>query len=254
MFSRDAMRRMIGLLGSWALFVLGLGLTSIALAGQWVNIQDSRKLQRYAVIEKLLSARVADRSAELQDAREHSASSRSLVRSKLATASRASFQTAIQNRIAAIPASGSPNDEYFVEMARTNGLNVVRLAPGLIVDAETGRAAPRTGGGVWDWLGRSAGSGRMLAVMNDTVVEIFKGARRELPPGALILAGGTLVIPPVGTPQRKFDKVPLNLPPPAAKVASVKLEEPKKPAKPLQVRGARLREKGSSIFGGRIDD
>ena len=69
MFSKDAMRRLIGLLGSWALFVLGLGLTSIALAGQWINIKDSRKLERYAVIERLLNERVAGRSAELHDAR-----------------------------------------------------------------------------------------------------------------------------------------------------------------------------------------
>ncbi len=252
MFSKDAMRRLIGLLGSWALFVLGLGLASIAVAGQWINIQDSRKLERYAVIEKLLNDRVTGRAAVLHDAREKSASSRSLVRSKLATASKKSFQTAGKSRIVAIPASGSPEDEYFVEMARTNGLNVVRLAAGLIVDAETGRAAPRTGGGVWDWLGASAGSRRMLAVMNDTVVEIFKGARRELPPGTLILAGGTLVIPPVGTPQRKFDKVPLNLDVPAAKKEIAKLEEPKKTAK--LARGWQLREKGSSLFGGSKGD
>ena len=51
MFSNSALRRLLGLLGSWALFVLGFGLASIAVAGQWINIKDSRNLERYAVIE-----------------------------------------------------------------------------------------------------------------------------------------------------------------------------------------------------------
>ncbi|MEK7269353.1 MAG: hypothetical protein AAB215_00260, partial [Planctomycetota bacterium] len=118
------MHRVIGLLGSWALFVLGFGVASIAVAGQWINIKDSRKLERYAAIEKLLGERVAGRSAELQHARERSESSRNLVRSKMATASRMSFQTRGKGRIIGVPAAGVPPDEYFVEMARTNGMNV----------------------------------------------------------------------------------------------------------------------------------
>ena len=33
------------------------------------------------------------------------------------------------------------------------------------------------------------------------------GGERELPPGEIIQAGSALVVPPHGTPQRKFDKV-----------------------------------------------
>ncbi len=41
------MPRWIGLLGSWALLVLGIGLASIAVAGEWINVKDSRRLRRY---------------------------------------------------------------------------------------------------------------------------------------------------------------------------------------------------------------
>ncbi len=214
------MRRLIGLLGSWALCVLGLGLASIAVAGEWINIKDSRKFQRYAVIEKLLGERVADRAAELQRARGRSGVSRSLVRSRMATASRTIVETQGMSRPGKDSSAGVLPDGYFVEMARKKGMNVIRLNPGQAIDADTGRAARQTGGGVWDWIGESAGSQRVLTVVNNTVVEVSDGVKRELPPGELIRAGDTIVIPPLGAPQR----------------------------------GKMLREKGESIFGGRADE
>ena len=41
----------------------------------------------------------------------------------------------------------------------------------------------------------------------DTVVEDDGGVVRELPPGKLIAAGDAVIIPPVNTKQRHFDKV-----------------------------------------------
>jgi lipoprotein-anchoring transpeptidase ErfK/SrfK len=47
-----------------------------------------------------------------------------------------------------------------------------------------------------------------LTVRNNTVVEVAPdGSARELPPGEVIQVGGAIVVPPHGTPQRKFDKV-----------------------------------------------
>jgi hypothetical protein len=245
MLSRGSVsRRTIGLLGSWALFVLGFGAASIAVAGQWINMKDSRKLERFAAIEKLLVERVAVRSAQLQEARKRSESSGNLVRSKMETASNASFRSAGTRRISAFPAVGVPTDEQFVELARTKGLNVVHLETGWAVYAETGRAAQKTGGGVWDWIGAPSASRRVLTVVNNTVVEVANGVNRELPPGTLILAGGTLVIPPFGSPQRTFELAP----PPVPEKKTPKIEEAESPK---ALRGKRLREEGSSIFGGK---
>jgi lipoprotein-anchoring transpeptidase ErfK/SrfK len=48
----------------------------------------------------------------------------------------------------------------------------------------------------------------VLTVKRNTVVEIRPdGSERELPPGEVIEAGDAIVVPPMGTPQRKFDKV-----------------------------------------------
>lgn len=253
MSSRSAARRLIGLLGSWALFVLGFGLASIAAAGQWINVQDARKLARYAVIEKLLGERTAGRAAEMGRARGRSESAQTLVRSKMAEASRTIGRRPGKAAAAAFPAAGVPPDEFFVEMARRHGKNVIPLAAGQAIDADTGLAAQRIGGGVWRWIGGSSGSRRILTIENDTVVELSKGAKRELPAGALILAGGTLVIPPPGSPQRRFDALPSNLdaPPPKIDPPAQESEKLAEPGKPPSSRGRRLREAGESLFGGR---
>ena len=253
------MHRWIGLLGSWAVFVLGLGLGCIAVAGEWINVKDARKLQRYAVVEKLLDDRSAGDLAKLRRARGSSESSLNRVRSEMTTASRTideaqdAPQTIVvsiaENKVyvrnnnrtvfEAVCSTGKkttlveggrtlvfrtpigkfrvrskeenptwvPPDWHYIEEARKNGLSVVRLNPGQSLDADTGAAAKQAGGGVWNWIGESGGSPRVLIVKNNTVVEVADGVERELPAGATIRAGNTIVIPPFGTPQRKFDKV-----------------------------------------------
>jgi lipoprotein-anchoring transpeptidase ErfK/SrfK len=99
-----------------------------------------------------------------------------------------------------------PPDWHYVEEARKNGMRVVRLSPGGSIDADTGDPVGKRDEGVWGWFG-GGGGGRVLRVRNGNVVEDSGGSERPLPPGKLIVAGNTLVIPPVGTEQRKFDKV-----------------------------------------------
>jgi lipoprotein-anchoring transpeptidase ErfK/SrfK len=103
-----------------------------------------------------------------------------------------------------------PPDWHFIEEARKKGKRVVKLQPGVAIDARTGEPAGRAGSdGVWGWFRSSrSSSGRVLTVRNNTVVEVAPdGSARELPPGEVIQAGGAIVVPPHGTPQRKFDKV-----------------------------------------------
>jgi len=99
-----------------------------------------------------------------------------------------------------------PPDWHYVEQARKNGMRVVHLNPGSAVDARTGDPARTRDEGVWAWLS-GGGSGPVLRVKGDTVVEDNGGNERELAPGTMIVAGDALVIPPINTKQRHFDKV-----------------------------------------------
>ena len=102
----------------------------------------------------------------------------------------------------------SPPDWHFLEEARKKGKRLVRLDPGQKVDVSTGEPAG-TEESVHAWGERSgSGSRRFLTVRHNTVVEVGPdGTERELPPGEIIEAGGAIIVPPHGTPQRKFDKV-----------------------------------------------
>jgi hypothetical protein len=101
----------------------------------------------------------------------------------------------------------SPPDWHFIEEARKKGKRLVRLDPGEKIDLATGEP---TGSeeSVHAWGERPRSRARFLTVRHNTVVEIGPdGSERELPPGEIIEAGGAIVVPPHGTPQRKFDKV-----------------------------------------------
>lgn len=101
-----------------------------------------------------------------------------------------------------------PPEWHFVEEARKKRKKLVHLTPGAGIDVGTGNPVDRKSGGVWSLLRGSEKPGRVLAVKNNTVVEIQPdGTERELPGGQVIETGNAIVVPPYGSPQRKFEKV-----------------------------------------------
>jgi lipoprotein-anchoring transpeptidase ErfK/SrfK len=104
-----------------------------------------------------------------------------------------------------------PPDWHYVEEARKNGMRVVHLDPGQSIDARTGQpASSKPDEGVWSWLSGSnnnSSSNDVLKVKGNTVVEVSNGVERELEPGKTIVAGDAVIVPPVDTKQRHYDKV-----------------------------------------------
>ena len=62
--------RWIGFLGSWALLVLALGLASFAVAGEWINLRDQRRINRVAVIDELIRERTGNKAEVLREAQQ----------------------------------------------------------------------------------------------------------------------------------------------------------------------------------------
>jgi len=98
-----------------------------------------------------------------------------------------------------------PPDWHFLEQARKNGMRVVHLNRGDTIDARTGQPSRGNDEGVWSWFRGS--SSEVLKVKGNTVVVSDGTNERELPPGQTIIAGDAIVVPPVDTKQRHYDKV-----------------------------------------------
>ncbi len=250
--------RFIGLLGSWALFVLSIGLAAFAVAGETINIRDARRLDRIAKIDSLLAGRTGNATENLRITAEQRSQKLQELQGQVNAAAKRSgeipdadqtiFVSTAENKVYvrnggqtvfdAIASTGKgttlaidgktkvfdtpigkfkvvskeenpqwvPPDWHYIEHARKRGMRVVRLERGQSIDANTGSPATSGGSGVWSWLGDSPRSATMK-VKGDRVVIDEGGVERDLPPGEMIYAGGTVVIPPVGTAPRKFDKV-----------------------------------------------
>ncbi|HEY7113690.1 MAG TPA: L,D-transpeptidase [Thermoanaerobaculia bacterium] len=100
-----------------------------------------------------------------------------------------------------------PPDWHYVEEARKKNLEVVRAKPGDVIDADTGAAVTREAGGVWALVGQGSAPRRVLEVRKDSIVEVRPdGSEQEIAPREFLRAGKSLVVPPLGTRQRRLEK------------------------------------------------
>ncbi|HYS54210.1 MAG TPA: L,D-transpeptidase [Thermoanaerobaculia bacterium] len=60
------MPRWVGFLGSWALLVPALGLAAFAVAGEWINVRDIRRLDRVAMIDEMIAERTGNKAGQLR--------------------------------------------------------------------------------------------------------------------------------------------------------------------------------------------
>lgn len=256
------MKRWIGFLSSWALLVLALGLAAFAIAGETINVNDERRLDRVASIDKMIAERASGKAGMMRDSALQKTARVNVLQAKLQDVAKQTddvpdtgqtiLVSTAENRLyvrrngqtifQAVCSTGKgttlavdgqtiifdtpigklhivskdenpqwvPPDWHYVEEARKNGMRVVRLNPGQSIDSRTGLpASSQPQKGVWSWFGgsRNTPNNPVLQVRGDTVVEINNGVERELDPGKIIVAGNAVIVPPVNTKQRHFDKV-----------------------------------------------
>src|SRR5438128_6582637 len=81
------MKRWIGFLGSWALLVLALGLVSISVAAEVMNVRDLRRLDRVAVIDRMIAARTGNKVEKLRASAARKSARVNALQSRLQTVS-----------------------------------------------------------------------------------------------------------------------------------------------------------------------
>jgi lipoprotein-anchoring transpeptidase ErfK/SrfK len=223
------MPRWVGLLGSWALLVLGLGLATYAAAAETINVTDEARLRRVRVIDQLIAEHVDEQLNRVKRELDVNANQIRTLETEAATNEQLIEEK--QDTDFVITVSTTENKVY----ARKNGQLVFEAA------ASTGKNTTLTEGGRtmvfrtpigrfkilskekdpkwvppdWHFIEESKNSGLRLVrlergqnigglyVEGNNVMQ--DGA--PLPEGKLIVSGGAVIVPPIGTRQRQFPHV-----------------------------------------------
>ncbi len=223
------MPRWVGLLGSWALLVLAVGVFGYAVAAEAITLADARKLRRTEAIDELIAGEVRRQIADLQKTMSRRANVVANLQSEVASTEKVIED--LHDSALVITVSTAENKVY----ARRNGELVFEAV------CSTGKnTVLRTGGEtkvfrtpigrfrireketdpVWvppDWHFIEEAREHGLAVVRlergrrvgDLYVSgnnVYSGGY-ALPEGELIYRGGAIVIPPIGTRPRQFPDV-----------------------------------------------
>ena len=223
------MPRWVGLLGSWALLVLGIGLATYAVAAEAITLSDDAKLQRVRMIDQVIEARVEEQLEAVRKEMDASANQATKLESEVATTEQAAEE--LQHSDLVITVSTTENKVY----ARKNGELVFEAV------CSTGKNSTLRQGGrtmvfrtpigrfkilsketnpVWvppDWhfIEEAQGSGMETVRLNrgENLGGLYVQGNNvmrngaPLPPGQLIVQGGAVIIPPIGTRQRQYADV-----------------------------------------------
>ena len=223
------MSRWIGLLGSWALLVLGLGLAGYAVAAEAITVSDARKLERVQTIDRMIAHQVQQQVANLKNEMSRASTQVTALQSEVETTQKAISDQ--QDSAFVITVSTAENKVY----ARQNGQLVFEAI------CSTGKNETLTAGGHTMVFRTPIGRFRILSKEENPmwvppdwhfieqarkngleVVHLQRGQHLgdlsvegnevtsngyPLEPGQLIVRGGAVVIPPVGTRQRQFPDV-----------------------------------------------
>lgn len=223
------MPRWVGLLGSWALLVLGLGILGYAVAAEAITVSDARKLHRVRTIDRMIQEQIKQQIASLQKTMSQASTRVTNLQSEVATAEKriedahdSSFVITVstaENHVYArrngelvfdaICSTGKnttlytggetkvfrtpigkfrilskeeepkwvPPDWHYVEQAREGGLEVVQLA-----------------------------QGTCIADLCAKGTEVYSNGY-PVEGGQLLVRGGAVIVPPVGTRARQFPDV-----------------------------------------------
>ena len=223
------MPRWVGLLGSWALLVLGVSILGYAVAAEAITVADASKLRRVRVIDSMIAERVEKQLDDLKRNMSQASTKVNTLQSEVSTTDRAiedlhdsDFVITVstkENKVyarrngelvfEAICSTGSnstlqaggrtmvfrtpigrfrikskeenptwvPPDWHYIEEAQKNGLGVVRLNQGQCISDVCAR-----GREVYAYGGPVQG-------------------------GNVIVRGGAVIIPPIGTRARQFPEV-----------------------------------------------
>ncbi|MGZ5432133.1 MAG: L,D-transpeptidase [Thermoanaerobaculia bacterium] len=223
------MPRWIGLLGSWALLVLGLGILGYAVAAEAITISDARKLHRVETIDRMIQQQIQQQLAELQKTMSQASTQMTQLQSEVATTEKAIEDLHDSNFVITVSTEENRvyarrNGQLVFEAVCSTGKNSTLRAQGRTMVFRTPigrfRVLSKEENPKWvppDWhyieeaqkeglevvrLERGQRLGDLYVSGNDVYANGY-----PVDSGQTIVRGGAIVIPPIGTRARQFPDV-----------------------------------------------
>ncbi len=223
------MPRWVGLLGSWALLVLAIGILGYAVAAEAITITDARKLHRVETIDNMIEQQVRRQLDALQKTMSTTTTQLTSLKSEVASTEQAIVDLhdsalVITVSVAENKVYARRNGQLVFEAVCSTGKNTTLRANGETKVFRTPigrfRIQSKEENPKWvppDWhyieeaqkygmrvvhLQRGQSIGGLYVSGNNVYADGY-----ALPEGQVIVRGGAVVIPPVGTRQRQFPDV-----------------------------------------------
>ena len=223
------MPRWLGLLGSWALLVLGLGILGYAVAAEAITFSDARKLHRVETIDREIQNQIQQQLAQLQQTMSQTSTQVTQLQSEVASTEKAIED--LHDSAFVITVSTQENKVYahrngqlVFEAVCSTGKNETLRAQGRTMVFRTPigrfRIQSKEENPMWvppDWHYIEEAQKEGLEVvrlkygqsLGDLTVsgkEVYSNGY-PIEPGETIVRGGAIVIPPVGTRARQYPDV-----------------------------------------------
>ena len=223
------MPRWVGLLGSWALLVLGLGLVGYAVAAEAITFSDARKLHRVQTIDREIQNQIQAQLAELQKSMSQASTRMTQLQSEVATTEKAIEDLHDSNFV--ITVSTQENKVYarrdgqlVFEAVCSTGSGTTLRAQGrtMVFRTPIGRfriqskeEEPKWVPPDWHYIEEAQKEGlevvhlkhgQRLGDLYASGNEVYSNGY-PIEGGQTIVRGGAVVIPPVGTRARQFPDV-----------------------------------------------
>ena len=223
------MPRWVGLLGSWALLVLGLGVLGYAVAAEAITLSDARKLNRVRTVDLLVEEQVQKQLEQLQKTMSAASTRMTTLQSEVASTQKQIDEMHDSNFV--ITVSTTENKVYARRdgqlvfeaicstgsnstLVTTGGTKVFRTPIGRF-RVRSKEENPKWVPPDWHYVEEAQKNrlglvhlqrGQNIGGLTVSGTEVLDNGS-PLPEGSLIVRGGAVVIPPVGTRPRQFPDV-----------------------------------------------
>jgi len=217
------------LLGSWALLVLGISVLGYAVAAEAITITDAQKLRRVEVIDNLIAEKVQLQLKALQDEISTKSGDLGKLQSDVAGADKAIVDMQDSNFVITVSTAENRvyarrGGELVFEAVASTGSNATLQAQGrtMVFRTPIGRFRvrskeenPKWVPPDWHYIEEAQKNGMEVVRLNrgNCIADVCAQGSEVMAggfpvaPGSLIVRGGAVVIPPVGTSARQFPDV-----------------------------------------------